>query len=182
MNCCIGHRHVSGLDLVWLWNRSAAVALIRPLAWELPYAAGVALKTKKKKKKKTKPKKQNKTKPCCKHSVYHLFGDNTRWTRAAVPSGLCQVSPMATSQNGRTSVNVLRLCSYARWGWSLNLGHKARLPLGRPSQSSRVTRITWARKTQVSASESSRALVLTHGLNGYGDTFIVFKVALTLSR
>ena len=30
--------------LLWLWYRLAAVALILSLAWELPYAAGVALK------------------------------------------------------------------------------------------------------------------------------------------
>ena len=36
----------------WLWYRPAATALIRPLAWELLYAADVALKSKKKKKKK----------------------------------------------------------------------------------------------------------------------------------
>ena len=32
-----------GLDpaLLWLWGRSAAVTLIQPLAWELPYAACV---------------------------------------------------------------------------------------------------------------------------------------------
>ena len=35
----------------WLWCRPAAVAPIQPLAWELPYAVGVALKRKKKKKK-----------------------------------------------------------------------------------------------------------------------------------
>ena len=34
--------------LLWLWL--AATALIRPLAWELPYVAGAALKSKKKKK------------------------------------------------------------------------------------------------------------------------------------
>ena len=32
-----------------LWCKPAAAALIRPLAWELPYAACVALKRKKKK-------------------------------------------------------------------------------------------------------------------------------------
>ena len=32
--------------LLWLWCRLAAVALIRLLAWELPYAMGVALKRK----------------------------------------------------------------------------------------------------------------------------------------
>ena len=35
-------------DLVLLWCRPAAVAPIWPLAWELPYATGVALKSKKK--------------------------------------------------------------------------------------------------------------------------------------
>ena len=40
-----------GLDpaLLWLWP--AAVAPIQPLAWETPYALGVALKSKKKKNK-----------------------------------------------------------------------------------------------------------------------------------
>ena len=49
MSCGVGHGH--GLDLVflWLWYRLAAVALIRPPAWELPYAPGVALKRQKKK-------------------------------------------------------------------------------------------------------------------------------------
>ena len=41
--------------MLWLWCRPAATALIRPLAWEPPYAAGAAVeKTKKKKKKKKK--------------------------------------------------------------------------------------------------------------------------------
>ena len=39
-------------DLAWLWHRLVATAPIGPLAWELPYAAGVALKRQKKKKKK----------------------------------------------------------------------------------------------------------------------------------
>ena len=30
--------------LLWLWCRLAAAALIQPLAWELPYAAHMALK------------------------------------------------------------------------------------------------------------------------------------------
>ena len=37
----------SVLVLLWLWHRLAAAARIRPLAWELPYAAGAALKSKK---------------------------------------------------------------------------------------------------------------------------------------
>jgi len=39
-------------ELLWLWCRLAATAPIRPLAWELPYAVGVALKSKKQKAKK----------------------------------------------------------------------------------------------------------------------------------
>ena len=48
MSCDVGSRH--GLDLALLWYRLAAAALIQPLAWELPYAMGTALKKKKKKK------------------------------------------------------------------------------------------------------------------------------------
>ena len=40
------------LALLWLWRRAAATALIRPLAWELPYCTSAALKRKKKNKKK----------------------------------------------------------------------------------------------------------------------------------
>ena len=36
--------------LLWLWHRPAATALIRTLAWELPYAVGAALEKAKKKK------------------------------------------------------------------------------------------------------------------------------------
>ena len=34
--------------LLWLWCRSAVTSPLQPLAWELPYAAGVALKRQKK--------------------------------------------------------------------------------------------------------------------------------------
>ena len=37
--------------LPWLWYMPAATALIQPLAWEPPYAMGIALKRPKKKKK-----------------------------------------------------------------------------------------------------------------------------------
>ena len=47
MNCGVGHRLGSDLVLLWLWYRPAAVAPIRPLAWEHPYAMGAALKRKK---------------------------------------------------------------------------------------------------------------------------------------
>ena len=52
MNCGIGHR--CDLDTAWLWlclwHRLAVAGPIQPLAWELPYATGVAVKRQKKKK------------------------------------------------------------------------------------------------------------------------------------
>ena len=36
---------VKDLALLWLWQRPATVALIRPRAWEPPHAAGAALKS-----------------------------------------------------------------------------------------------------------------------------------------
>ena len=52
MSCCVGCRRSSDPTLLWLWCRPAATAPIRPLAWDPPYAEGVALKRKKAKKKK----------------------------------------------------------------------------------------------------------------------------------
>ena len=49
----------SDLALLWLWCRLAAVALIGPLPWELPYVSGTALKKPKKKRKKEKKKRKN---------------------------------------------------------------------------------------------------------------------------
>ena len=42
MSSDVGHKHGSGFALLWLWHRLGATALIGPLAWEPPYAAGVA--------------------------------------------------------------------------------------------------------------------------------------------
>ena len=52
VSCDVGRS--CGLDpaLLWLWHRPAAIALIRPLAWKLPYTVGVALKKQKKKERK----------------------------------------------------------------------------------------------------------------------------------
>ena len=48
MSCGVGHRHGPDPTLLWLWNRPAAIAPIRSLAWELPCAAGMALKNRQK--------------------------------------------------------------------------------------------------------------------------------------
>ena len=44
MSCSVVCRHSLDPALLWLWHRPAATVLIRPLAWELSYAAGTALK------------------------------------------------------------------------------------------------------------------------------------------
>ena len=53
MSCGVVYRRGSDLALLWLRCRPAAVALIRPLAWEPPCAMGAALKKQKTKKKRS---------------------------------------------------------------------------------------------------------------------------------
>ena len=50
MSCGVGHRHGSDPALLWLWYRPAGADPTQSQAWELPYARGVALKRKGKKK------------------------------------------------------------------------------------------------------------------------------------
>ena len=56
----VGRRLGSDAVLLWLWCSLAAVALIRPLAWEPPYARDVALKGKKERKKERKNRRETK--------------------------------------------------------------------------------------------------------------------------
>ena len=58
VSCGVGHGCGLDLALLWLqlWCRLAAATPIRPLAWELPHATCMALKSKKSKKKKKKKK------------------------------------------------------------------------------------------------------------------------------
>jgi len=48
MSCSVGHRGGSDPELLWLWRRLAAAALIQPLACEFSYTAVAALKRKEK--------------------------------------------------------------------------------------------------------------------------------------
>ena len=81
VSCGVGCRRSSDLALLWLQRRPAAVALIRSLAWELPHAAGVALKGKKNKPNKTK------TALCCFCSEVKIqVPPQTGW-KAKVASG-----------------------------------------------------------------------------------------------
>ena len=66
VSCGVGRRRGSDPVLLWLWHKPVATTLIRPLAWEPPYAMGAApeqAKKQKNKQKKTKKvkkiKKQN---------------------------------------------------------------------------------------------------------------------------
>ena len=42
VGCGVACRHGSDPELLWLWCRPGATAPSRPLAWELPHAAGTA--------------------------------------------------------------------------------------------------------------------------------------------
>ena len=53
---------VKDLVLLWLWCRLAATAAIQPLAWELSYASGAALKIPKERKKEWKKENERKKK------------------------------------------------------------------------------------------------------------------------
>ena len=54
MSCGVGCKHSSDPALRWLWHKPAAAAPIQPIAWELQYAVGAALKRQKRKKEKQK--------------------------------------------------------------------------------------------------------------------------------
>ena len=58
--CGIGCRCSSDSTLLWLWHKPEAAASIRPLARELPYTVGSALKSRKEKKKKKRKEKERK--------------------------------------------------------------------------------------------------------------------------
>ena len=60
MSCGVGHRGSPDPELLWLWCRlMATTALIRPLAWEPPYASSVALKSKKEEEEERKKENEN---------------------------------------------------------------------------------------------------------------------------
>ena len=56
MSCAVGCRYGSDLVLQWLWHKLTAATPVQPLAWEPPYMASAALKSKKQRKKKKKAK------------------------------------------------------------------------------------------------------------------------------
>ena len=82
IHCChkvwgVGRRHGLDLALLWLWCRPAATALSSPLAWELSYAEGSALKTK------TKPNEQTNKKNPDQSTTTHDESHKKWWTEEA---------------------------------------------------------------------------------------------------
>ena len=101
MSCGEGHRRSSGPVLLWLWP--AATLPIRHLAWEPPYAAGVALK---------KETKQNKTKNC-EHQpfccVVAAGTTSTTFFQFSQPSsGFPVVTAMGGHMSRNTAVSLVR--------------------------------------------------------------------------
>ena len=72
MSCGVGCRGGSDLALLWLWRRPVATGPIRPLAWEPPYAAGVAPEKAKRQKNKNKNKKNEKQKTKTKQPFWYM--------------------------------------------------------------------------------------------------------------
>ena len=61
MSCGVGCRRGLDPELLWLWHRPVATALIQPLAWEPPHAARAAQEMAKRQKKLKKKQKNSQT-------------------------------------------------------------------------------------------------------------------------
>ena len=85
VSCGVGQRRGSGPGLLWLWCRLGAAAPTRPLAWELLYATGEALKTLEKKIKRENPgvpvMAQWLTNPTRNHEVEGLIPYLAQWVK-----------------------------------------------------------------------------------------------------
>ena len=71
MSCGVGPRFGSDPMLLWLWRRPASIALIRPLAWEPPYAVGAAQEMAKRQTTTTTTKKQQQQKTQTQYVAFH---------------------------------------------------------------------------------------------------------------
>ena len=86
MSCGVDRRRGSDPALLWLWCRPAATALIGPLAWEAPYAAGAAQEMAKGQKKKQK---QNQKQKFTKWK--QMTSDETAFPRPGLLEVCCQI-------------------------------------------------------------------------------------------
>ena len=98
MSCGVGHRRSWDLILLWLWCSPGNAAPIQPLTWELPYAAGMALKSKSKNKNKQKAKCERISELFYLFFFFFLFRQPPQWKWS----------------NPRQSWNLCLSCSNAR--------------------------------------------------------------------
>ena len=91
----VGHKRGSDWASLWLWCRLAAVAPIRPLAWEPPYAGGASLK-RQQLKKKNKREKQLFVDVLVGEEKGIVYGDLVTVTVSSVPGSPQQSIGMAT--------------------------------------------------------------------------------------
>jgi len=113
MSCSVGCRHCSDPALLWLWRGPAASVLVGPLAWELPYASGAALKIKKDKKQTNKKQKQ---KTCGVSAVLDILYMSFHFIFRSTLLGICHlhftaegVSHLNSRREQGSQILVLRL-------------------------------------------------------------------------
>ena len=97
-----------------LWCKLVAAAPIWPLAWQLPYAAGAALKSKKKKTTKQKTNKQKKQLLClraCKIASLHCCSSLNRPSTSYLPILFRKISSSKLIRSSET-LAILSPCSF----------------------------------------------------------------------
>ena len=115
MSCGVGCSCSSDPALLWLWYRPVAMAPIRPLAWESPYAVGAALEkdAQKNKRQKEKKKEKKKTKACL--GVPLWYSRLRIWCYCSGPghccgSGLIPGQGTSTGTGGKKKVRETCIC------------------------------------------------------------------------
>ena len=136
------HQWVKDLALLWLGSRPAAVAPIRPLAWEPLYAAGAALKRKKKKENH-----QRERFRVLRRSSNHLQGHHSSLSAGPgqLPEALDKVLVTFTLPWGGP-IPVVSTCSRCSTAWI-----RASVPTARPATRCRAARAAPARMLLVPA-------------------------------
>ena len=117
MSCGVGHRYGLDLALLWLWCRPVATAPIRPLVWEHPHAAGMALK------RQNKPNKQKYFCTLESTSVLLCFVFIFYWFQKLWADALWYITTVCI----KTVVLYKFWADFALWCdavWLLKLGHK----------------------------------------------------------
>ena len=107
----VAHRY--GLDpaFLWLWCRPSAVALIRPPAWEPPYAVGAALK---------RQNKQTKKQPTCGlTNSWWSYEKRSTWTSRMVVWGAWQVCSLKIKKRKEklTQISISRVWKLVKGSW-----------------------------------------------------------------